>query len=195
VNLILETDRLILRPLAADDLDIAITLWTDPEVTRYVARRPFPKDEMSQKMPIWIRRCAGGAVGIWCVIRKDTGEKLGSAVLLPLPVDVDDTDWSLVQGDTLPDGEIEIGYVYKREAWGHGYATEACTRLLQFAFEASSITDIVAVTDPENHASGHVLTKCGMQPVGMIHSYTEDLPGYRLSADQWRAQQSQTVSG
>ncbi len=103
--------------------------------------------------------------------------------LPPLPVDLDDTDWSLVQGDALPDAEVEIGYVYKRSARGQGYATEAGARLLQFAFEASPITDIVAGKDAENHASGHMLTKCGMTPVGMIHAYTEGLPGYRLSAE------------
>jgi hypothetical protein len=36
---------------------------------------------------------------------------LGSVFLLPLPVDKDDTDWSLVAGDELPDGEVEIGFI------------------------------------------------------------------------------------
>ena len=186
MTLILDTDRLILRPLEASDVDIATTCWTDPEVTKYVAERSFSAEDVASEMPTVIRRCAGGAIGIWCVMRKDTGEKLGSAFLLPLPVDLDDTDWSLVQGEDLPDAEVEIGYVFKRTAWGLGYATEACSRLLQFAFETTPIPKIVAITDPENYVSGRVLVKSGMRSAGTIHAYTEDLPGYRLSAQQWR---------
>lgn len=190
LNLELETDRLILRPLVEADLDIAVTLWSDPEVTRFVAERAYSEVEIAEEMPMVIRRCAKGAIGIWCVTLKDTGEKLGEAFLLPLAVETDDTDCSLIQGDALPEAEVEIGYVYKRTAWGKGYASEACKRLLRFAFEDTPIKEIVAVTDPDNHASSHVLRKSGLTPVGTIHAYAEDLSGYRLSALEWCALQA-----
>ncbi len=65
MNLILETDRLILRPLAAEDLDIAIALWTDPDVARYVADRAATKEEVIAEMPTVLRRCVEGAIGVW----------------------------------------------------------------------------------------------------------------------------------
>ena len=91
---------------------------------------------------------AGGCIGIWTVINRLTQEKLGSALLLPLPIDEEDTQWDLIQGDDLPDAEIEIGFLFKRSAWGKGYATEACSRLVRFAFEKTPLTEVVAVIDP-----------------------------------------------
>lgn len=185
MNLIFESERLNFRPLAADDLDLAIEQWTDPEVTRYVADSPFTQAELSRDMPLFIRRCADGCIGVWCLTDKATGEKVGTAILLPMPIELDDTDWDLIIGDDIPEGDIEVGYILKRSAWGKGYATEACTRMLRFAFEDTSLTEVVACTDPDNAASQHVLTKCGMVPIGQIRAYQEDIPGFRLTRAEW----------
>ncbi len=63
---------------------------------------------MAEDMHVVTRRCAGGCIGNWCLIDKATQEKLGTANLLPLPVELDDTDWDLVVGDRIPDGDIEM---------------------------------------------------------------------------------------
>ena len=46
-----------------------------------------------------------------CLVRKSSGEKLGTINLLPMPVDLEDTDWDLVEGDAIPEGDIEVGYI------------------------------------------------------------------------------------
>jgi len=104
-----------------------------------------------------------------------------------LPIDEEDTDWNLVAGDEMPDADVEIGYLLKRSAWGNGYATEACTRLLKFAFEESPLTEIVAVTHPENAASQNVLRKSGLLEEGMRRAYAGQCPAFRLSRRQWSA--------
>lgn len=188
-ELVLETPRLILQPLADDDADLALSirLFTDPEVVRYVCD-VFPEEELAEEMPVITRRGAGGRIGIWTVTRKDTGEKIGSSILLPLPVEVDDTDWSLVVPERYPDAEIEVGYMLVPEAWGQGFATEACNRVLEFAFEKTTLDEVKATTDPGNVASQHVLTKCGLRHQGMRRAYACDCLGFSVTRAEWETQ-------
>ena len=187
MSLVFESERLAYRPLAEADIDLAIEQWTDPAVTKYTADRTFTEEEIAEEMPVAVRRCAGGCIGIWCMLEKTTQEKLGSVFLLPMPTDLDDTDWDLVQGDEVPEGDIELGYILKKSAWGKGYATEACKRLLRFAFEVSPLEEIVAVIDPENVASQSVLEKGGMVHQGLIPAYAGHYPGFRITRQQWKS--------
>lgn len=184
MNLILTSERLLLRPLAACDLDIAVDILTDPAAMKYVTKT-YTREQVAEELPINVRRCAGGAIGIWCMIDRASEEKLGTAVLLPLPIEEEDTDWDLVVGDELPEAEIEIGYLLKRAAWGRGYATEACRRLLRFAFEDADLDEVVAVTDPKNAASQKVLRKSGLIEEGLRPAYATQCPGFRITRRQW----------
>lgn len=186
MNLIFESSRLIFAPLSEDDLDLAVEQWTDPEVVRYVADRTYSEAELREDMPKFIRRCGNGCIGVWRLTEKATGEKLGTAILLPIPIELDDTDWDLLIGDDIPDGDIEVGYILKRSAWGKGFATEACARMLRFAFEKTPLTKIVACTAPDNVVSQRVLVKCGMTPRGMIRAYQADVPGFCMTREDWR---------
>lgn len=184
MRLVLESERLLLRPLVETDVDVEIEMGRDPDVMRY-AGAVESADEIARNMRKYVRRCAGGRIGVWCVTDRSTGEKLGSAIFLPLPVDVDDTDWDLVTGDEFPDGEIEVGYMLKRSAWGRGYATEAARRLLRFAFEETPLEDVVATTHPEHRASRRVLEKCGLIYEGMRRAYATECCGFRMTRQQW----------
>ncbi|MCP5084735.1 MAG: GNAT family N-acetyltransferase [Alphaproteobacteria bacterium] len=187
--LVLETERLRLRPLNGDDLDLGRAIFLDPEVVKYVCP-PSTPENLPTELQTASARGAGGRLGVWCVLDKHSGEKLGTGVLLPLPIEGDDTDWSLVVEDQYPDAEIEIGYMFKRTAWGQGYATEACSRLLRFAFEQTALEDVVAVTDLENHASKHVLRKAGLRDRGERHAYSELIPGFGITREEWTSDQS-----
>lgn len=186
MNLTFESDRLRFEPLTEGDLDLAVEQWSDPEVIKYVADRTYSEEELRAELPLYVRRCGEGCIGIWRLTVRATGEKIGTAILLPMPVELDDTDWDLLLGEDIPEGDIEVGYILKRSAWGKGYATEACARMLQFAFEETPLSEVVACTDRENYASQRVLTKCGMKSVGMIRAYQDDLPGFLLSRADWQ---------
>ena len=185
MNLVFESERLAYRPVTEADIDLAIEQWTDPNVVKYTADRTYTEQEIAEEMPIVVRRCAGGCIGIWCMLVKSTQEKIGSVFLLPMPTDLDDTDWDLMQGEKIPEGDIEIGYILKASAWGKGYATEACKRLLQFAFEVSPLEEVVAVIDPENVASQRVLEKSGLIHEGLVPAYAGHYPGFRITRRQW----------
>ncbi len=185
MNLNLKSERLLLRPLAETDSDVAIELFTDPAVIRYVCETYTEQQVVVEEMPKYTKRCAGGCIGAWCVVERATQEKLGMAILLPLPIEEDDRNWDLVVGDDVPDCEIEIGYILKKSAWGKGYATEATKRLLKFAFEETPLEELVATTNSENTASQRVLEKSGLVYEGMRRAYAVDCPGYRITRQQW----------
>ena len=182
-----ESERLFFKPLNADDLDLGLAMWMDKETAQYVGGIRT-QEQVKRDHKLATRRCAGGCIGIWALTTKSDLEKIGTAILLPMPVYEDDTNWNLIIGDDIPEGDIEIGYIFKKQAWGKGYATEACKRLLRFAFEESPLTELVASTDERNLASQNVLLKSGMRPLGLIRSYGEDCPGFKITKEEWRKQ-------
>ena len=188
MELELVTERLRLTPFATDDVDLAVEMWTDPEVVRYICD-VMTEAEVRQEMSNSIKRGGNGGIGLWCVADRRTGEKLGDSYLLPLPIDKDDTDFTLVVMGQMPDAEIEIGYFLKPSAWGRGYASEVCKRLLQFAFQKVALKEVVASVDEDNVASKKVLEKCGLLSSGRTRCYGKESPIYRISRDQWNALQ------
>lgn len=159
-------------------------MFTDPAVLKYAGGaigEAAIRDEMSN----WTKRGGNGGIGVWCVSDQSHGEKYGTAALLPMPVEDDDTNFDLVVPGEIPHGEIEIGYYLKHSAWGQGYATEASGRLLQFAFEETPLGEVVATFDEDNLASKHVLEKAGFTNHGIMRCYGEDGPNYRITRDEW----------
>lgn len=183
-----ESERLFFRPLATDDLDLEIALWTDIEVARYITGEASTVEEIKRLMPVVTQRAGSGCIGFWCLTSKSTREKIGHAVLLPIPVEAEDTEFELLESDDWPDRDIEIGFVLRRNSWGSGYATEACTRLLEFAFRETKLDAVFATTDEKNHASQNVLRKSGMRDVGLIPAFAGEYPGFKLTRGDWKAE-------
>jgi len=184
MKLDLLSDRLILTPLESTDIDLAVDLWTDPEVVRYICDVPT-EAEVRQEMPDTIRRGGNGCIGIWCIADRRTGDKLGSAYLLPMPTEEDDVDYDLIVMGRMPDADIEVGYFLKPSAWGQGYATEVCKCMLQFAFQEASLNELVASVDANNVASKNVLEKSGFRYLGQAPCWGKDSPIYKISCDEW----------
>lgn len=185
-ELLLETDRLTLCPFDLDDEDLAISLWCDPEIMQYVGDLDTP-EIIREIMPKVIQRGAGGRIGTWSIRHKVSGQKIGEVFLWPTPIDEDDIDWSQVVPDAYPRDLIEVGYLLVKDAWGKGLATEACARMLRFAFEQTEIDNVYATIDPENVASLNVLTKCGLKFIGLSRAWGEDdAPWYQIARDDWQ---------
>lgn len=184
MNLELYTERLYLRPYLQSDLPLDVEMATDAEVMEHYGG-VVTEAEILAEAGDFTRRCAGGRIGVWTVIDRATEDAMGEAMLLPLPVDSEDTQWEKVEGDALPDGPIEIAYLFKRSAWGRGVATEACQRLLRFAFEEARLAEVVAVTEPGNDPSQRVLEKCGLIAEGVRRAYAKECPAFRITRDQF----------
>ena len=184
MNLKLQSRRLILAPYTPDDLDLSLAMFTDPAVVEY-AGGVMSESAIRASMSNWTKRGGDGCIGIWTVSDRRTGEKFGSAALLPMPVEEDETDYSLVVPGEMPQGVIEVGYFLKRSAWGFGYATEACRRLLEFAFQETPLQEVVATFDRKNLASRKVLEKSGFTDRGTMRCYGKDGVNFRITRDEW----------
>ena len=189
MNLDMYSHRLKLTPYTPDDLDLTLAMFTDPAVVRY-AGEVMSGPAIKRAMSNWTKRGGDGCIGIWTVSDRRAGEKYGSAALLPMPIEEDDTDYSLVIPGKMPKGDIEVGYFLKRAAWGRGYATEACCRLLQFAFQKTPLEEVVATFHKENLASKNVLVKAGFTDRGTMQCYGKVGLNFRITRDEWSKLQS-----
>jgi RimJ/RimL family protein N-acetyltransferase len=157
------TDRLILRDITEADAELLFDLDSDPEVMRYIGPRPAPnltwyRDRiqtvyMAQQEHTWH--------GVRIVLDRASGEFLGwvfvrPAVASPIARDI---------GWTEP-GEEEVGYRFRRSAWGRGIATEAAIPLVRIALADPATTAIVACARAGNAGSLRVLQKLGLERVG-----------------------------
>ena len=184
MELTLLTPRLVLRPLAPDDLSLSIELWTDKDVVKYICE-PLTEVELEREMTHRTKRSRNGSIGIWSVRDRATPESYGSVFLLPLPIEQEDTNWDLVHESIPVEYEVEIGYVLKKTAWGKGIATEAAFRLLRFAFECTDLEEIVAVIHHENTRSARVLEKIGLEETGDRRAYATHCRGFMVTRGEW----------
>lgn len=163
-----ETDRLILRPLEENDVDSIFAMRSDPEVMRFI-REPQNRAESINWVELVSSRWATDKIGFCALIEKQTGEFVGWCGL-----------WQLKES-----GELEIGYAIARDAWGKGFATEAASFFLQYAFEKLKPDKIVAVAEPENASSRRVMEKIGMEFVRFGKFYNRDLVQYAIGKEDW----------
>ncbi|MGH6902339.1 MAG: GNAT family N-acetyltransferase [Geminicoccaceae bacterium] len=167
---VLRTPRLHLRPRTMADLDACVAMDLDPEVHRFIYRHG-PPDPKRHRRQLRARIASGWppAGGIWVVERQGQPGFLGWCGLFPLE----------------DSGLIEIGYRYRRAAWGQGIATEAARAVLDHGFRALGIDPIVGVTDPDNLASQRVLEKIGLRARGRAFHYGQSLSFYHLSRSDY----------
>ncbi len=160
----LETERLIMRPLAESDVDDIFAMRSDAEIMRFI-REPQVRDESFDWIKLVSARWHKDKLGFCALIEKETEDFLGWCGI-----------WRLRET-----GEIEIGYAIDKAHWGRGYATEAAERFMQYAFEELNAEKLVAVARPENTASRRVMEKLGMQFVKIATFYDQSLVQYAIS--------------
>lgn len=164
----IETQRLILRNWTESDIEPWIAMNLDPRVMEF-----FPSTtsrERSVEQANSMREgIAKNGYGWWVVQLKQTGEFAGITAIddIPYPVPFSPTR--------------EIGWRFRREMWGNGYATEAASAALDFARDRLEWDSIVAFTAIPNVRSQRVMQRVGMlrDPVGYFdHPRIE--AGHRL---------------
>jgi len=145
----LTTRRLILRAEIEQDLEAVYRMHMDPEVMRFIGDGSIEQRPWRQFRDWAIRRHATQAESPYLnlsVVLRDTGEHIGWCGLTDEPFT----------------GDIQLGYRFLRNAWGHGYATEAADAILALAFGPLRLAKVVATVFPDHAASRRVLEKVGM---------------------------------
>ena len=165
---IIETERLILRPLTLEDAEVAFTRWTsDPDVARYM-RYYAHKDVDVTKA--WLSTVVANEDSDtdfdWGFVLKETGELIGSG--------------GLYYNDD--DGMFEIGYNFAKAQWRKGLATEAARAMVNFAMTTLHQTQLRGRHMVGNDASGAVMKKLGYVYEGEVTDYMmEDHSPRRVS--------------
>lgn len=150
------TSRLRLRQWRDGDLDPFAGLNADPEVMRYFPRRLTREesDELASALRATIDR---DGWGLWALEVTAGPSFIGFVGLNRVPFEAHFTP------------AVEVGWRLAQPYWGNGYATEAATAALSFAFERLNLPEIVSFTATVNERSARVMVR-----LGMTHDPTED---------------------
>lgn len=155
---ITETERLILRPWILTDADALYEICRDASVMRHIGtRRPYENVDEAVKFLEWaIPYQNENGFCRWAVVEKQSGKIIGSCGFARRKRD-----------------DVELGYLFARDFWGRGLATEAAAACLEYGFETLKFTRIIALTDVDHPASQRVLEKIGFRRRG-VEKYEED---------------------
>jgi [ribosomal protein S5]-alanine N-acetyltransferase len=144
--MLIETARLILRPLTLADEPALAAVLSDAETMCWYPR-PYTVDEVRQWIERQIGRYPGGS-GLLGIVEKQKGTLIGDC----RPV------WQEVQGSR----ELEIAYHVNRERWKQGFATEAAKAVMDYAFRRFDVDRVISMIRPENVPSRRVAEKNGL---------------------------------
>ena len=163
MHVVLETERLLLRRFSVDDAEALMELESDPEILRYVGRKPLAdldayRQHIQSRLLPYDSRPEG--YGGWVILEKASGDFLGGCSLKPAL----DSRSAVEMGFGAE--EIEVGYGLRRRSWGKGYATELVQALVRMAFTKFGAPCVVASVSIDNVASVRVLEKAGLRRIG-----------------------------
>ncbi len=158
MDVVIETDRLLLRRFTEDDAPLLFELNLDPEVIRYTCD-PMTDVEHSKKVlnEVILPQYVSHGHGRWAVHLRSNLEFIGWCGLKYLP----------------ETNEVDLGYRFMKKFWGNGYATEAALACIEYGFTTLNLRRIVGRALPPNLASIKVLEKCGMKYLHeeVMHGY------------------------
>ena len=153
MNVIVETKRLYLREVCMDDVDDLYEMDADAEVHKYIENKPVTtKQQIIDVISMLQQQYRENGIARWAVIDKDTNECLGWAGLKYYTESLNNHHYF-----------YELGYRFKRKHWNKGYATEACTAIINYGFTHLNTNVMYAITHIENNNSINVLKKLGFQ--------------------------------
>ena len=174
----LRTARLRLRPFNAADADALFALHSSASVLRYWDAPPWSERARAERFIAACREMADEGSGSRLAIeRVSDGAFIGWCSL---------TRWN-------PDyRSASLGYCLHDAAWGYGYATEAASAVLEWAFDTLDLNRVQAETDTRNAASARVLEKLGFVREGtlredcVVNGEVSDSWVYGLIRREWR---------
>jgi ribosomal-protein-alanine N-acetyltransferase len=160
---VLTTKRLILRAIAREDAERLYPALSDETNMRYWSRGPIESVEAVRDYLSW--NIDGAGVQCFAVAIKDTPDlALGWVILMDRKAH-----------------EAEIGYMFRPDAQGQGYAREASAAVLKHGFTTRGFQRIFADADPDNTGSIRLLNALGFQHEGRLRASWETHIGIRDS--------------
>ena len=171
----IETLRLRFRILRPADLESLQLILSDPEVMKHLGAEPGTtlsteetKDILEKMIEFWSRH----GFGRWAVLNKADDKLIGLC------------------GYRLLDSIPELFYLFAKENWGRGLATESAAAVLRFGFEELGFERVIAATRHTNTASIRVLAKVGMRYEKEITHSGINALCYMLTRDEYQPEDS-----
>ncbi len=162
-NWILETGRLGLRQMTEADLPALRAILQD-EIAMYAYEHAFSEAEVQDWLAKQRTRYEHDGFGLWAVVLKQTGQMIGQCGLT----------WQDCKGESV----LEVGYLFQRAHWHHGYATEAARGCMAYAFEKLGAEEVCSIIRDNNFSSQAVARRNGLRIRAAFtkHYYGVDMP-------------------
>lgn len=152
MNLILETNRLLLRPLELSDAAAFFAMNNSPGVNKYLRNPIKSKEQAEQYIRKIISEYEKNKIARFAVILKESNELIGFSGLKFRPTE--ENGYSNI---------YDLGYRFAEHHWNKGYATEAAQAWLEYGFNKMKLPIIHACAVSDNIGSNAVLKKLGFQ--------------------------------
>jgi RimJ/RimL family protein N-acetyltransferase len=166
--MVIETERLRLRPFREADIDDYAALCADPEVMRFLSAsgEPLGRDDAWRQMAMFAGHWQLRGYGMWALEERGSGRFVGRA------------------GLHYPEGwpDRELGWALARPFWGQGFATEAGRAALRHAFEDLGWSHVVSLIHPDNERSVRVAQRLGARFDGFVELRGVRQKLYRIDA-------------
>lgn len=167
----LQTKRLLLREMTQADFAALCAILQDPQVM-YAYEHAFPDAEVKEWLDRQLARYEtyGHRFGLWAVAEKAGGAMIGQC--------------GLTLQDCAGRQVLEIGYLFRRDRWHQGFATEAAVACKRYAFETLDAEEVFSLIRETNFPSQAVARRNGMAVRGSFvkHYYGMDMPHLIFSA-------------
>ncbi|MDZ7900996.1 MAG: GNAT family N-acetyltransferase [Arcicella sp.] len=160
MEIVIETERLILRKFTVEDASFMLELLNTPTWLRFIGDRNVHSVEEAEQYLVNgnIKNYLEYGFGFYLVAVKETGESIGMC--------------GLVKRDSLED--VDIGFAFLPQFIGKGYGFEAASSTLRYAQNILQIHKIVAIVNPDNTDSVKLIKKIGLQFEKMVQlSFTD----------------------
>lgn len=155
---VLETERLVLRRWRESDLELWLAHLNTPQVRVHLGG-PDPPEKVAEKFDRLQRAWDENGFSSLAVERRADRCFLGSCGLASIATE----GAPLALRDS-----IQVGWQFRADCWGQGYATEAARAVLGMAFERFDLPAVYAQTSPPNHRSWRVIVRLGMERLAQL---------------------------
>ncbi|MCT4603057.1 MAG: GNAT family N-acetyltransferase [Marinifilum sp.] len=171
MNIILETDRLYLREILPSDDEKMFEMDSDPEVYKFLGRKPIRDIDQSRKMiKNIIQQYKDNGIGRWAIIEKNSNNFIGW------------TGFKFEKEELNGNSNYyDLRFRLLRKYWGKGYITEATKAAIAYAFEKLDIKEICSMTLVSNEKSQQVLHKLGFSLTEKFTYQGDEITWYKRS--------------
>ena len=160
-EIIINTERLILRKFTLSDAPFMLELLNTPDWLRFIGDRNIHTVEEAEQYLLngYMKSYETHGFGFYAVILEETQELIGMC--------------GLIKRDTLED--VDIGFAFLPQFMGKGYGFEAASATLHYAQNILELKKIIAIVDPENEVSIALIKKIGLRFERMIQLSHKDI--------------------